>query len=364
MNDHVILKGHIIALSHLHLGTGLNIGNFYPTHDHIPARVIRGMLGNYLHEERREYFEKTNIDNDKEPEIFFKPAFFKGQSAVPRLLHWCKGEKNHLLDKGQLSCASEGRNNESKRKSGYFFPKRSIEERRFINGFLADKKTIYTKCPIIKERHTSPAGDEELAPFNIESIMPGVSFMFRCIVPGNLVEKIKIWLKEAGIFYGLGGFRSKGHGTVLFRFDEEKNEPVSDYIHRREKELEGKKVLLVVNSPLIIRNGDEKYSVGFDKELIKAEIVRIIDTHSSVYNSTHNSSCIVYISSFCKTLVRGWTMKDYYHLRTLIPAVEAGSSAVIDLHPRACALLEVFGLGMNNHINGDVYFLGSDNGWI
>lgn len=359
MSDFILLRGEALNLTHLHIGTGRNIGNFYPTNDYIPANVIRGMLGNYLHEEHPRSFEETGISDDEEPTMFFKPAYFEGQKAVPASIRWCKGNEKHIIPSDNLICSVC--QNEGKMIRGYLHLERSIEEKKLVSSSLESRKTIYTKCPIVKERHTSYAGDEDLSPYNIESIVPGLVFPFTIVIPKHLSNDIQVWLKEAGIFYGAGGFRSKGHGVLLFKF-EDNTVDVKDYIIRRATELgEGNK-LIVINSPTALRGKENNnYSIGFDKDVMKKEINTIVHRYGRMFDIQPTDNVNLSSVVFDETLIRGWTIKSHYHLKEMIPAIALGSSAIIDLDPRICALLEIFGLGLNNHINGDLYFIGSDS---
>lgn len=325
----LILGGVLKAITPLHIGT-MGTGNYHPTLSYIPARTMRGMLGNYLFNQNTNLFDQIKIDNDKKPEIFFKSTLPKGSVASPLILKWCKrckklvGADNECKDE---KCRHEGK------KIGGFMLKESFDEKRFLKDSL--KMAIDTKCPITRKGHTSPGADGKLSPYNIGILGAGSEFDFRCIVPEKYAEDVKDALNAAGFFYGIGGFRSKGYGMVEFEFNNE--ERVEDYIERRISELSGT-LLMVLNSHAIFKDEDG-YLIGFKEDLLDLGSVEIEK------------------QVFSEDRARGWLIKGGYRLGRIIPATGLGSSAkVVDSDPMKAAEAEVYGVGKWKHIYGDVYF--------
>ena len=326
----LILSGVMKAITPLHIGT-MGTGNYHPTLPYIPARTIRGMLGNYLFNENKSLFDRIEIDNDKKPEkMFFKPALPENSVASPLILKWCKrckklvGDDNECRDE---ECLQEGK------KIGGFMLKKSFDEKRLSTYSL--KTAIDTKCPILRKGHTSPGADDKLAPYNIGVLDAGSVFDFRCVVQDEYMDDVKDALSYSGLFYGIGGFRSKGYGMVEFEFNNE--ESVKDYIDRRISELSGT-LLMVLNSHAIFKD-EGGYMIGFKDNLLNLGSVKIKK------------------QVFSEDRARGWLIKGGYRLGRIIPATGLGSSAkVVDSDPMKAAEAEVYGIGKWKHICGDVYF--------
>lgn len=333
-----IIKAKITALSPLHIGTGRTEGTFHPCLDYIPARVLRGMLGNYLfnHENNHEnegLFKYLKINRDEETNIFFKPALPENKVAMPKLLKWCK-KCGKLLISGECGeCLQEG-----KSRSGFVSLKELIEDKQIKKE--EENKSIITKCPIIRKTHTSPKPKEEektLSPYHIEAINKGARFDFWCVVKGNF--NLQEHLVNAGLFYGAGGFISRGYGTILFEEFEEKTE--EDYKKNLEKKfgLENK-ALMVLNSPAIFKGENDKYRIGFDEKWGNGR------------------------AAISETLARGWEVncdkKDkegISHIPELIPATAEGSCIEVDMDVEEQLNKMVEGIGEQKHIYGDVYFI-------
>jgi hypothetical protein len=340
----ILLTAKIINISPLHIGSGETVGTFYPTLDYIPARILRGMVGNYLYHHDKEIFNTLKIDNDLEPKIFFKPALPEGTISSPLILRWCKKCRKLLRgDAEDCSCFHEG-----KKKSG-LIKKESIENEKWEAPNI--KKTTSTKCPIIRTTHTSPGKDYSLSPFNIEAIIRKKSFDFKCLVESDYVETLMEILRNAGLFYGVGGFRSKGYGTIAFESFHE--ESVEDYIERRAKELNSESLLMTLNSPAIFKN-KEQYQLGFTAEVLEKYFV------SSLMRLNRKFTDVKLLgkSSFQQTYARGWTLKGNYRLTELIPAMDRGSAVELQLEGNEAAAIEVTSIGELPHIYGDVYFIG------
>ena len=363
----IILSGRITALEPLHIGNGITVGTFVQTLSYIPARSIRGMLGNYLFNQKRDLFEALRIDDDREPQLYFKPSLPLGSVAAPLAFRWCK-KCNRLLAVGE--CPNDFHEGE---KRGGFMLRSSLETKEFKPVRIS--KSINTKCPINAQRHASYAEDEErspyniesvvagttsphseptplrLSPYNIESVVAGTAFDFRLVLPEEFLKEVKDALVEAGVFYKIGGFRSRGYGMI--KFDFEGTESVSDFVKRRSQEIQ-RDSWMVFNSPAVFqRNGSSRYLIGLTSEILKPYLSAIakragigslgeIEVRHSSYKQTH---------------VRGWKIAGKYYLDRILPAVDLGSTARLEIDPEVAAWLEVFGIGEMPHINGDVYFL-------
>lgn len=336
--DYSLLKGKITALEPIHIGTGKIIGNFNPSERYISAKVIRGMLGNYLHEEKSEELERTKIDDDDSPEIFFKPTLPEDTVAVPRNIMWCKRCKKLLGTEDQCEeCGQEG-----KKEKG-FMNKTTLAEKKFNKCEV--KTTISTKCPINPKTLTSYEEEGGLSPYNIESIIPGTRFDFRLVLKNELIDEVKKWLKEAGIFYGVGGFRTRGYGSVAFN-DWKRPIPAEEYIQQKVNEWDSKTLRLVLNSPGVFIKGNKAW-VEFG-EVFQADLRDKLGIDVGV-----SIGC-----NFNKVAVKGWTAKNHkYYMSDIIPAIGAGSTCLLDIEPKDAAKLELLGIGSLHHIHGDVYFL-------
>jgi len=339
----IILNGRITALEPLHIGNGITVGTFVQTLPYIPARSIRGMLGNYLFNEKKDLFEALRINDDGKPQLYFKPALPLGSVAAPLAFRWCK-KCNSLLSVGE--CPNDFHEGE---KRGGFMLRSSLKTKKFEPARIS--KSINTKCPINPQRHASYAEDEELSPYNIESIVAGTAFDFRLVLPKEFLKEVRDSLVESGVFYKIGGFRSRGYGMIKFDFDG--TESVSDFVKRRSIEIQ-RDSWMVFNSPAVFqRKGSSRYFIGLTHEILYQYLSAIaertnvgsldeIKLHHSIYKQTH---------------VRGWKIAEKYYLDKILPAVDLGSTARLEIDPQMAAWLEVFGIGEMPHIYGDVYFL-------
>jgi len=220
------------------------------------------MLGYHLYTNNRGLYDKLAISEDldmSKTNIFFKDAHpvydDKFTVASPVALRWCKGCKGLMGYKeySNPECLQEG-----KKVSG-FITEDSVTKRKLEKGNV--RKQIETKCPITRKGRTSPGSDFELSSYHIESIVSKSRFGFRIVLENEFVDDVKMYLGESGVFSGLGGFRSRGYGSVAFT--DFKETPVSELIEQRASEIsEIKETLLVTNSPLILRKGDQSF-IGF-----------------------------------------------------------------------------------------------------
>jgi Uncharacterized protein predicted to be involved in DNA repair (RAMP superfamily) len=359
------LRGVMTAITPLHLGTGKKTGTFFKTLDYVPGRTLRGMLGYYLYTNNKELFDKLAVSEDSDmskTNIFLKNAhplcYDKFTVASPVAFHWCKGCKS-LMGYKVKECSNSECLQEGKKISGF------ITEDSFRIGRLEEvnlEKQIETKCPITRKGHTSPGADFELSPYHIESIASKAKFGFKAVVKDEFVDDVKMSLKDSGIFSGLGGFRSRGYGTIAFTGIKET--PVTELIEKRVSEIEEiKETLLVTNSPLILRKGNFSF-IGFgavaEENLFSESIKKTL-----AQRGFSGSVAIRYTDGNPKQRIsegtaRGWSLKDGNKASEVIPCTGAGSCAeIIYDRPEALAALEVYGIGeMTNSGYGDVYFTG------
>ncbi len=359
------LRGVVTALTPLHLGTGRKRGTFFRTFEYVPGRTLRGMLGYHLYTNDRGLFDKLAISEDldmSKTNIFFKDAYpiynNKFTVASPVVLHWCKGCKG-LMGYKVKECSNPECLQEGKKVSGF------ITEDSFRTGKLEKgsvKTQIETKCPITRKGHTSPGPDFELSPYRIESIASKARFGFRVLVEDEFVDDVKMALRESGVFSGLGGFRSRGYGSVAFT--DFKETQISELIQQRASEIsEIKETLLVTNSPLILRKGDHSF-IGFGatseedlfSEAIKKTLVQRGFSGSVAAKHTDGNPK----QRISEGTARGWSLKDENRASEVIPCTGAGSCVeIVYDKPEVLAALEVYGIGeMTNSGYGDVYFTG------
>ncbi|HUT63485.1 MAG TPA: RAMP superfamily CRISPR-associated protein [Anaerolineae bacterium] len=363
------LTGAMITVSPLHIGTGKKRGTFSETREYVPGRAIRGMVGYYLHSNNHELFKKLRIDEDSDmgkTGVFFKDALpryvnekdssiIKPTVASPVSLRWCKKCKN-LMKSTECSNIINGKKclHEGKKMTG-FITKDSITTRKLEKASV--NKTIITKCPIIRGGHTSPGLDYELSPYHIESIPQKTKFEFRCIVEDEFVNDLKETLNEAGVFGGLGGYRSRGYGSVAFT--EMKKIPVDDVINKRANELSQiSNLMMVTNSPMIIRDDKKCPVIGFDSHFCDyASKTFALSGHDGVLRLKDDEHVIK--QRITKGIAAGWSIKHENRVPEIIFCIGHGSCVEIDANNfKALAALEVFGVGeMTNSGYGDVYFM-------
>ena len=363
------LTGVMVTVSPLHIGTGKKRGTFSETREYVPGRAIRGMVGYYLHSNNPELFKKLRIDEDSDMSktgVFFKDALpryvneidttiIKPTVASPISLRWCKKCRT-LMEYKSTECSNtiNGKTclHEGKKMTGFITEDSTITrklEKASVN------KTIVTKCPITRGGHTSPGLDYELSPYHIESIPPKTKFGFRCIVEDEFVNGLKETLNEAGVFGGLGGYRSRGYGTVAFT--EMKESPVDDVINKRANELSQiSNLMMVANSPMIIRD-DKIPIIGFDPHFCDyASETFALSGHDGILRLKHDKDVVK--QRITKGMAAGWSIKYKNRVPEIISCIGPGSCAEIDADNfKALAALEVFGVGeMTNSGYGDVYF--------
>jgi len=357
------LTGIIKNKTQLHIGTGKKTGTFSATLDHIPGRTIRGMVGYYLYNNNRELFEALRIDEDEDMTqtgVFFKNAHplydEKHTLASPVSLRWCKKCETRMeTDAKECSAIIDGKKclHEGKKVTG-FITKKSLDSSKLEKH---KKETIIeTKCPIIRSGHTSPSSDFALSPYHIESIKPGTEFGLRCIVDDKYIDGLKEALRESGVFSGIGGYRSRGYGTVVI--DNIKEMPVSEIIEIREHEITGMSdKLLVTNSHMILKQHDESI-VGFDSTFLKyaSQSGKMSGNDSLLGFSDEKGPYQKVVGG----IARGWSIKNGNKVSDIIPCIGHGSVAAITSEDnRTLAALEVFGVGeMINSGYGDVYIMG------
>jgi CRISPR/Cas system CSM-associated protein Csm3 (group 7 of RAMP superfamily) len=370
------LTGLMITISPLHIGTGKKRGTFSETREYVPGRAIRGMVGYHLHSNNPELFKKLRIDEDSDmgkTGVFFKdalpryvnnyPTINKPTVSSPISLRWCKKCKSQMKYKStECSNTVNGKTclHEGKKITGF------ITEDSITTGKLEKasvNKTIITKCPITRGGHTSPGLDYELSPYHIESIPPKTKFGFRCIVEDEFVNDLKNTLNEAGVFGGLGGYRSRGYGTVAFT--EMKESPVDDVINKRANELSQiSNLMMVTNSPMIIRD-NEIPIIGFDFQFCNhASKTFALSGYDGVLQLKYDEDVIkpdekVIKQRITKGIAAGWSIKYKNRVPEIISCIGPGSCVEIDANNfKALAALEVFGVGeMTNSGYGDVYFM-------
>lgn len=349
------------ATSSLHIGTGKKTGTFSKTLEYVPGRTIRGMVGYYLYNNNRELFErlKINEDNDmRNTGVFFKDAYpmYKDKVTVasPVSFRWCK-KCHHLMDHKITECqqAINGKRclHEGKKETG-FITKDSIGTGILEKVFL--KTHIETKCPIMRSGHTSPGSDNNISPYHIESISSGTYFGFRCIVDDKSVDELKSTLCEAGIFSGLGGYRSRGYGLVTFK--NIKETPVSELIEERASNLFGiNNLLMVTNSPMILRDEDKSF-IGFGNKFEDyISVVTELSGHNGIFKIRDDNNTLT--QRITEGIARGWSIEGNT-VSAIIPCIGHGSCLKINsFDPKLLAAMEVYGIGeMTNSGYGDVYF--------
>lgn len=350
--------------SSVHIGTGKKTGTFSKTLDYIPGRTIRGMVGYYLYNNNQELFDRLRINEDtdmRNTDIFFKdahPMYDNKQTiASPVSIRWCK-KCHHLMDSESNECKQITNEkpclHEGKKETGFITTKSiktGILEKVSVNTH------IETKCPIKRNSHTSPGSDIDISPYHIESIKNGTNFGFRCIVDEKKVDidELKTCICEAGIFSGLGGYRSRGYGLVTFEKFIER--PLSELIEARAKELsEYKNMLMVTNSPMILRD-EEKSIIGFESIFEKyVSDGSIFFGYNDIFNIRDENG--IAVQRITEGIARGWSIKEGNKVAEIIPCIGHGSCLKINTYdPKMLAATEIYGIGeMTNSGYGDVYF--------
>ncbi|PKL59046.1 MAG: hypothetical protein CVV34_00045 [Methanomicrobiales archaeon HGW-Methanomicrobiales-5] len=353
------LEGVITAISPLHIGSGRSKGTFIQTLDHIPGRTLRGMLGYYLFKNDKQLFDSIGIDEEKDISkmgIFFKNAYPVENDemtvASPLNLRWCK-KCGALFEKDERECKGSVNNkpclHEGKKHAGFILLK-SLKEKKLKP--ISQPTKIETKCPITRDKHASMPADSELKPYHIQSIDSGARFGFRMLVRDEFADKIIEALRNAGTFYGVGGFRSRGYGSV--RFDITGKTDMNEVLAKRTDEISKmSSKLLIVNSQMILRDGNESI-IGFDETFLEYS--------SNVLKSIGLAGKINFVENTGKIstgIARGWSLKNNNSLSELIPCINAGSCINVSGDAQALSALEAYGIGeMINCGYGDVYVTG------
>lgn len=365
------IEGIIRTVSPVHLGTGRSQGTFLPTLDYIPGRTIRGMLGYYLFKKNRELFNKSGIGEYKDPskiKIHFRNAYpvsKEGETVCsPLSLKWCK-RCNSLMDEDDFFCRKKGSDgssclHEGKKRTGF------ISDTSFSTGIFQKpdeiRKTITTKCPIIRGTHTSPGSADDgydLSPYHIQAIAKGQKFRFRILVNSDdeaFVNALQNALVESSLYAGLGGFRSRGYGIISFEDLLSRN--LADFVGQRREQLEplnGSNAVLVMNAPLILRNGNDSV-IGFnDKNQTFQEKANAVLTtvHATTQLQLNDQGKV----TLGWDIARGWSLEKENPVDELIPCISAGSTIPICITDTGViAALEVFGLGEMTYCGyGQVY---------
>ncbi len=338
-----IITGKIVNDSPLHLGSGKKMGNFRPTLKYIPGRALRGMIGNFLFHNDKELFKEIKIEADSplETKILFKPGMPNNGVSIPLNLSICKKCKKIIKEKLCLECL-----NETVQTSGIAL-KENLQLQSILDKILLTT-TISTHAPI--ERKTHSTTEHKLKPYNIESINRGYSFVFRIVCDSDYSLKVVEILNDAGEFYGLGGFRSKGFGIIQFK--NVTTIPIKDWM----AELPTGK-WLVANSEIIFHKNSEKNFIGFVTEIILNYIKKSLEILGE--NSTLIKELKIEKQFFKSVVARGWTIKGKSRLDVLEPAIIAGSTAEIEITDKLQQILSTVGLGEKTHMGyGDIYFWG------
>ncbi|MGC8913102.1 MAG: RAMP superfamily CRISPR-associated protein [Thermoplasmata archaeon] len=347
-----IISGKIIALEPLHIGKGILIGTYQPTLEYIPARALRGMLGNYLYSHNRELFEELGFKTENE-RVYFKPGVPENCIYAPAVLRVCKN-CNKVVKGEECSCGHE-----AKAMSGWIERIDGIKDGLEIKKWKS-KTLINTKCPLQKEWHTSYPKEMiagKKTPYHVAAIPRGTKFDFRIVVDEKYKENIKEALGDAGIFYGVGGMRSRGYGAVLFEFQNE--EPVEKYIEKRKQSI-GENAWLVVNTPVILLKDGKKTEVRFGESFKNAVLECGKKLHSPISSMGMEMKERKKIK---KELVRGWRIEKGNNIEKgnklddFYEAIGSGSAVYCSISPELAACAEVYGVGYMNNIYGDIYFL-------
>ncbi len=360
------LTGRIKTVSPVHIGTGKKTGTFAKTLGYLPGRTLRGMVGYYLYNNDRELFNRLKLSEDKDMSntgIFFKDAlpFFTNKNsellptiACPIVLKWCK-KCHHLIEDEKEGCKNlvdeKECLQEGKKLVGYITPQ-SLDKGILEEGSV--QRHISTKCPITRNGHTSPGSDYELSPYNVEGIVPGSWFGFKCIVEDEYAEDIKEALNRAGVFSGIGGYRSRGYGTIVFSDLQERS--VADIIEERKAAISDlNEVMLVSNSQLILKKGGGSV-IGFDDTFEEYS--------SKVPHLNSGGICQVSCDDngprqrLSRGTARGWSIKNENKVSEIIKCIGSGSCVQVKGDPEDLAIMEVYGVGeMTNSGYGDVYFM-------
>lgn len=366
------IEGIIRTVSPVHLGTGRSQGTFLPTLDYLPGRTIRGMLGYYLFHKDINLFSATGIGEYKDTskiKIHFRNAYPVSETGEtvcsPLSLKWCK-RCNSLMEEDDFFCRkkNEGKSclHEGKKRAG-FISDTSFSSKVFrAPGEV--KKTITTKCPIIRGTHTSPGSEEDgynLSPYHVQAIAEGQKFRFKILVDDRFVDPIRIKdaLAEASLYAGIGGFRSRGYGLV--QFEEVRVRDLIEIVKQRRIELEklkGSPATLVTNAPMILRNNG-KSVIGFDDHPDQTFLKEANACLKSAQAKTELRLNPTGKTSLGRDIARGWSLEKANPVDEIIPCIGPGSTIPIVVDdPGAITALEIFGIGDMTYCGyGQVYCL-------
>lgn len=353
------------TLSSLHIGTGKKTGTFSKTLDYVPGRTLRGMIGYHLYNNNKQLFDELRINEDQDMKntgVFFKDAhpMCRGKKtfASPMSLAWCK-KCEHLMEHEAKECGQfiEGKQclHEGKKVTG-FITEDALKKGTLENEKASLKTHIETKCPIMRKCHTSPGSEIAISPYHIESISPETDFWIRCLVEEAHVDDLRTTLCEAGVFRGLGGYKSRGYGFVAFKNFKEKD--VSDIMEDRTTAASDmKRTIMVTNSPMVIK--DNKNSIiGFGSKF-EEYVSRTLDVagFTGVFNIRDQKRNVR--QKLSESIARGWSIEPDNRVSEIIPCIGLGSClGVTEADPKVLAALEIFGIGnMTNSGYGDVYFM-------
>jgi hypothetical protein len=214
-------------------------------------------------------------------------------------------------------------------------------------------RSIETKCPITRDRHSSPGGKEQgfdLSPYHIESIDAGAKFSFRLLAEDGLEKEIIESLNEAAVIGGIGGFRSRGYGIISF--GNLRSVSLNDAIREKESRIsKSDKATLVATAPMILRNGSVS-RIGFD-DLFVQRANEVLQFAGIQENIALSSDPVPHVAP---AIARGWSLKYGNTLSELVPCIGMGSSVNVTATSRALATLDAFGVGEKiNYGYGEIY---------
>ncbi len=318
------------------------------------------MLGYYLYKNDRQLFDDIGIDEEKDISkmgIFFKNAYPVDKDEItiasPLIFRWCK-KCDTLLERDEKECGIVINNvpclHEGKKYSG-FMALESVGDKKLKRQKVYSKQ-IETKCPITRTGHASMPEGSELSPYHVESISAGARLRFRILVKDDFVDKTIEALKNAGTFYGLGGFRSRGYGSV--RFDIVERSDLNTKTAKRAEEISTMKSrLLVANSQMILTKDGESI-IGFDDAFKEyaGKTLHAIGMNGKIDIDLNDAK----VSS---SIARGWSFKNQNSVSELTHCIGHGSCVRVSGDGEALAALEAYGIGeMINCGYGDVYIIG------
>ncbi|MHA1407927.1 MAG: RAMP superfamily CRISPR-associated protein, partial [Candidatus Heimdallarchaeaceae archaeon] len=316
----------------------------HPTLHFIPGRTLRGMIGNYLFQQDKNLFTKIAISEEdvNQTKILFKPSLPKNTKIIGKNIRVCKKCKKIVKEQLCPSCKHE-----TTQESGYGNFEVLKKEGRLQK--VEVQTTITTHAPISRKTHTTDP-EMELKPFNVESILPGTEFDFTIILDNEFTEQIKQIFNEAGTYFGLGGFRSKGYGEVEFTNIEVSSSDNLDFAYYE-------KGLLIANSEIIFQYDEKQNFIGFQEKIMKKYLQK---SYKLLYGQESSQfSLKVFSQQIRESLARGWSISNSSHLDRLEPSIAPGSTCILELqNEKIQKAIQIFGLGEKINMGyGDIYLL-------